>query len=231
MLLPEFGSGKGAGSMAKIHPTALVETTEIGDTTNVWAMVHVMKGVRIGNGCNIGDHAFLETGAVVGNNVTIKNQVLIWEGIVIEDDVFVGPRVTFTNDRYPRSPRMSQASTRYQSKDNWLERTIVRRGCAIGAGAIICPGIELGAFSVVAAGSVVTKNVPPFRLVRGNPARPASDVCVCGQPLSGGWHDAKCEKCGQTGCERQVFYSATSSARTAIETSPPINQHENQTSV
>lgn len=217
--------------MAKIHPTALVESTEIGDTTNVWAMVHVMKGVRIGHGCNIGDHAFLETGAVVGNNVTIKNQVLIWEGIVIEDDVFVGPRVTFTNDRYPRSPRMVQASTRYHAKENWLERTIVRRGCAIGAGAIICPGLELGAYSVIAAGAVVAKNVAPFSLVRGNPARPAVDVCVCGRPLSGAWQVAQCENCGQTGCDRQAFYSATILQAQEIAATHATNHHEIQTGV
>jgi UDP-2-acetamido-3-amino-2,3-dideoxy-glucuronate N-acetyltransferase len=211
--------------MAKIHPTALVESTDVGETTNVWAMVHVMKGVRIGQGCNIGDHAFLETGAVVGNNVTIKNQVLIWEGIVIEDDVFVGPRVTFTNDRYPRSPRMSQAIPRYQSKDQWLETTIVRRGCAIGAGAIICPGLELGAFSVVAAGAVVTKNVAPFTLVRGNPARPAGHVCVCGYPLKGDWQTTSCEKCGQTGSDRQHFFSMLIFS-TPIERIPPSNHHE-----
>lgn len=227
---PAGASGKAIESMARIHPTALVESSEIGDSTNVWAMVHIMKGVRVGGGCNIGDHAFLETGAVVGNNVTIKNQVLIWEGIVIEDDVFVGPRVTFTNDRYPRSPRMSHALPRYQSKENWLEKTMVRRGCAIGAGAIICPGIELGAFSVIAAGAVVTKNVAPFALVRGNPARPAGQVCVCGHPLPGDWQTTTCEKCGQTGSDRQHFFS-TLNFCTQIEAMPPSDHHEIQTSV
>lgn len=217
--------------MARIHPTALVESNDIGESTNVWAMVHVMQGVRIGNGCNIGDHAFLETGAIVGNNVTIKNQVLIWEGIVIEDDVFVGPRVTFTNDRYPRSPRMAQASTRYQSKENWLEQTLVRRGCAIGAGAIICPGIELGAFSVIGAGAVVTRSVAPFTLVRGNPARHATDVCVCGQPLSGEWRITTCLKCGQTGCARRAFAASLHLDAPEVDASQLLNQHEIQTGV
>ncbi len=189
--------------MTRIHPTAVVETDEIGMDTNVWAMVHIMSGVRIGTGCNIGDHTFIETGAVVGNNVTIKNQVLIWEGITIEDDAFVGPRVTFTNDRYPRSPRMPQANERYQAKERWLEKTLVRRGCSIGAGAILCPGIELGAYSVIAAAAVVTRDVPPFSLVRGNPARLASDVCVCGHPLKGDWRTAMCEKCVSTGYDRE----------------------------
>jgi len=192
--------------MARIHPTAVVETDDIGAGTNVWAMVHIMSGVRIGAGCNIGDHTFIETGAVVGNNVTIKNQVLIWEGITIEDDVFVGPRVTFTNDRYPRSSRMPQARERYQAKERWLEKTLVRRGCSIGAGAILCPGIELGAYSVIAAAAVVTRDVPPFGLVRGNPARAASNVCVCGHPLDGDWRTAVCEKCGSTGYDREQLW-------------------------
>jgi acetyltransferase-like isoleucine patch superfamily enzyme len=195
----------------------VVETTEIGADTSVWAMVHIMSGVRIGSGCNIGDHAFLETGAVVGNNVTIKNQVLIWEGITIQDDVFIGPRVTFTNDRYPRSPRMPEARARYQSKDGWLERTVVRRGCSIGAGAILCPGLDLGEYAVIAAGAVVTRDVPPFSLVRGNPARVATDVCVCGQPLPGPWSVVPCERCGLTGCAREQLWQNARSSGGAIE--------------
>ena len=97
-----------------IHPKALVDDADaIGSGTNVWAFAHVMAGARVGHHCNIGDHAFVETGAIVGNNVTLKNHVLIWEGITIEDDVFVGPGVIFTNDRFPRSPRMSSAKQRY----------------------------------------------------------------------------------------------------------------------
>jgi len=188
--------------MAKIHAQALVETDELGEGTCVWAFAHVMKGVRVGSNTNIGDHAFLETGAVVGNNVTIKNQVCIWEGIVIEDDVFIGPRVTFTNDRYPRSPRMEQVKVRYASRANWLCKTIVRRGCALGAGAVVCPGVELGMYSVIAAGAVVTKNVDPFALVLGNPARKVRDVCTCGEPLDGEWQSAQCSRCGEDGLDR-----------------------------
>lgn len=188
--------------MARIHSHALVETDDIGEGTAIWAFAHVMSGARIGSGCNIGDHAFIESGAIVGNNVTIKNQVLIWEGITIEDEVFVGPRATFTNDRYPRSPRMPEARNRYAIKENWLSYTTVRRGCTIGAGAIICPGIELGEYSVVAAGAVVTRNVAPFSMVRGNPARHCQFVCTCGQPLSGDWQKSDCEWCGESGCNR-----------------------------
>jgi UDP-2-acetamido-3-amino-2,3-dideoxy-glucuronate N-acetyltransferase len=188
--------------MVKIHPQAIVESDQIGDGTSIWAFVHVMKGVRIGTSVNIGDHAFLESGAIVGNNVTIKNQVCIWDGVIIEDDVFIGPRVMFTNDRYPRSPRMEQAKSRYSSRDRWLSETIVRMGCAIGAGAIICPGIELGAYSVIAAGAVVTKNVAPHSLVAGNPARCVRNVCTCGQPLTGDWKSSLCTVCGENGLVR-----------------------------
>lgn len=185
-----------------IHHTALVESEEIGQATNVWAYAHVMRGARIGCNVNVGDHAFVERGAKIGNNVTLKNRVCVWEGITIEDDVFVGPCVTFTNDKYPRSPRMSKVQQRYSARENWLERTLVRRGCSIGAAATIAPGIELGMFSMVAAGAVVTKSVPAFALVCGTPARYVADVCSCGQKLSGGYQTATCEHCGETPAER-----------------------------
>jgi UDP-2-acetamido-3-amino-2,3-dideoxy-glucuronate N-acetyltransferase len=186
----------------KIHPQALVETDQIGIGTNVWAFAHIMKGAKIGSNVNIGDHAFVESGAYVGNNVTVKNQVCIWEGITIEDDVFIGPRVTFTNDRYPRSPRMPEAIARYAERGNWLATTLVRKGCSIGAAATICPGLELGAYSVIGAGAVVTRNVPAFALMLGTPARQAGVVCSCGQPLDGEFDVALCRFCGETGAMR-----------------------------
>lgn len=181
-----------------IHPTALVESESIGQDTNVWAYAHVMDGARVGSRVNIGDHAFIETGAIVGDNVTIKNAVLIWEGVEIENDVFVGPRVVFTNDRAPRSPRMPAVQDRYSRKDQWLEHTYVRQGCSIGAGAIICPGIELGIFSTIAAGAVVTKHVKPHALVVGTPAVHVADVCTCGQKLAESYRTSICQVCGET---------------------------------
>jgi acetyltransferase-like isoleucine patch superfamily enzyme len=161
-----------------------------------------MSGAVIGDRGNIGDHAFIESGAILGNNVTIKNGVLIWDGIVIEDDVFIGPGVIFTNDRYPRSPRMPEAKHRYSEKATWLLRTRVGSGCSIGAGAIVAPGIELGEFSMIGAGSLVTRSVPPFSLILGNPARRVAEVCVCGQKLAGSASEATCQVCGQSGAER-----------------------------
>ena len=187
-----------------IHPKALVDDAgAIGVGTDVWAFAHIMAGARVGNNCSIGDHGFVEAGAAIGNNVTVKNHVLIWEGITIEDDVFIGPGVTFTNDRFPRSPRMQRARPRYANKNNWLLPTLVRRGCSIGASATISPGIQLGSYSMVAAGSDVTKDVEPYSLVMGVPARRVQYVCSCGQKLEGHFLQADCQACGETETERR----------------------------
>ncbi|QEG38984.1 N-acetyltransferase [Roseimaritima ulvae] len=196
-----------------IHPQALVDDREaVGCETNVWAFAHIMSGARVGNHCNIGDHAFVESGAVVGNNVTIKNQVLIWEGITIEDDVFVGPGVIFTNDRYPRSPRMANARQRYADKAAWLQPTRVRRGASLGAAATICPGLELGHYCMVAAGAVVTQNVAAFSLVMGSPARQVHYVCSCGQKLAGHYLQSDCLHCGETATSRSLLLSSTAAS-------------------
>lgn len=187
------------------HPKALVETDRIGPETRVWAYAHVMAGAVVGNRVNVGDHAFVESGVTIGDNVTIKNSVLLFEGIEIEDDVFVGPRVTFTNDRYPRSPRMESVQARYSARENWLEKTRVCKGAAIGAGAIICPGIQIGAYSTIAAGAVVTKDVPPFALVVGSPASRIADVCSCGQKLTDNYDKATCQGCGESGQARLLL--------------------------
>ncbi len=180
------------------HPAALVESADVGLGTRVWAFAHVMRGARVGTCCNIGDHAFLETGAIVGNNVTLKNNVCIWAGITLEDDVFVGPNATFTNDRYPRSPRMPQVAARYETPERWLSPTVVERGVSIGANATVVPGIRIGRYSMIAAGSVVTANVPPFSLMVGTPARAVGCVCRCGQKLLGDYRTIACDVCGET---------------------------------
>jgi UDP-2-acetamido-3-amino-2,3-dideoxy-glucuronate N-acetyltransferase len=180
-----------------VHKTALVESSEIGANTRIWAFSHVLAGARIGSNCNIGDHGFIEGGAVVGNNVTIKNNVCLWDGVTIEDDVFIGPSAVFTNDLYPRSARMPEVQARYADRDSWLEPTIVERGSTIGANATIPPGIRLGAHCMIAAGAIVTKNVKPHALVMGTPARQIGTVCRCGSRL----HleqTSRCAKCGFT---------------------------------
>ena len=179
---------------AYIHPTALVKTKQIGKGTRIWAFSHVMEGARIGMNCNVGDHCFIESGVTVGDNVTIKNGNEIWEGVTLLDGVFVGPNVTFTNDLYPRSPRLAEASARYSDR-KWLLPTAVNKGASLGAGAILLPGINVGEFSTVGAGAVVTKDVSPYSLVIGNPARPRGWVCRCGQRLVFRGDIARCDTC------------------------------------
>lgn len=144
-----------------LHPTALCESEKIGDRTRVWAFSHVLPGARIGSDCNICDGVFVENDVLVGDRVTIKSGVQLWDGVTLEDDVFIGPNVTFSNDGFPRSGDHPEA----------YERTIIMRGASIGANATILPGLTVGMSAMVGAGSVVTKSVPDFAIVYGNPAR------------------------------------------------------------
>ncbi len=178
-----------------VHPLAIVESDDIGPGTRIWAYSHVMRGASVGANCNIGEHSFVEAGASIGDNVTVKNGNLIWEGVTIEDGVFVGPNVLFTNDLYPRSPRLPQAHRRYQDH-RWLTPTRVRYGASIGAGAVIVAGVTIGEFALVGAGAVVTQDVPAHALVVGNPARIRGWVCECGQPLEFEDGHARCGECG-----------------------------------
>ncbi len=143
------------------HPQALVETENIGKNTRVWAFAHVLPGAVIGEDCNLCDQTFVENDVVMGNRVTIKCGVQLWDGITLEDDVFVGPNATFTNDPFPRSKQYPEA----------YKRTIIRKGASIGANATILPGLTVGQYALVGAGAVVTKDVPPFAIVVGNPAQ------------------------------------------------------------
>ncbi len=143
------------------HPNAIVESTKIGKDTRIWAFAHVLPGAVIGEDCNVCDHTFIENDVIVGNRVTIKSGVQLWNGISLEDDVFVGPNATFTNDPFPRSKQYQESFT----------RTVIRRGASIGANATILPGLTIGQYAMVGAGTVVTKDVPPFAIVAGNPAQ------------------------------------------------------------
>ncbi len=183
-------------SAATIHPKAIVETKTIGKGSKIWAYTHVMPGARIGSDCSIGDHCFIEGDVSIGDRSTIKNGNMLWEGVVLEEEVFIGPHAFFTNDLYPRSPRMPEAGKRYENKKNWLRKTLVRRGASVGSGAVILAGITIGEYAMIAAGAVLTRDVPAHALVVGNPARPRGWVCRCGQPLRMRKGPLKCASCG-----------------------------------
>lgn len=142
------------------HSHALVESTKIGQNTRLWAFVHVLPGAEIGEDCNICDHVFIENDVIVGNRVTIKCGVQLWDGLRIEDDVFIGPNVTFTNDLFPRS-----------KKEFVLRKTLIKKGASIGANATILPGIVVGENSMIGAASLVNEDVPSNAVVAGNPAK------------------------------------------------------------
>jgi acetyltransferase-like isoleucine patch superfamily enzyme len=156
-----------------VHPNAIVETDSIGKDTRIWAFAHVLKNVTIGEDCNICDHCFIENGVTVGNRVTMKNGIALWEGVTVEDDVFLGPFCVFTNDMFPRS----------KSHSHEWQKTLIKKGASVGANATILCGITLGEFSFIGAGSVVTKSVPDFALVTGNPARFRYWVSMLGEKL------------------------------------------------
>ena len=149
-----------------IHDKADVQSTQIGAGSRIWQYVVVLPGAVIGKDANICSHCFIENDVVIGDRVTIKSGVQIWDGIRLEDDVFIGPNVTFTNDRYPRSKIYPES----------FESTFIGRGASIGGGAVLLPGVTIGEGATVGAGAVVTRSVSAGATVVGNPARPLIDA-------------------------------------------------------
>lgn len=158
-----------------VHDRALCESSSVGPGTRIWAFAHVMDGAKVGADCNICGHAFVERGAIVGNRVTVKNAVLLWDRVRIEDDVFLGPNVVFTNDPNPRA--------RFKKNPSEFVPTVVGQGASIGAQATIVCGVTIGAHAFIGAGSVVRKHVPPYALIVGNPGRRIGWMCECGERL------------------------------------------------
>ena len=170
-----------------VHPNALIdEGARIGARTRIWAFAHVLGGAVIGDDCNICDHTFLEGGVQLGNRVTVKCGVSLWNGVKAEDDVFVGPDAVFTNDARPRSRRYPPE----------FLKTVLKQGCSIGANSTVLPGLTIGRWAMVGAGAVVTRDVPDYALVTGNPARFRTWVCRCGEKLVQEGQALTCQ-CGQ----------------------------------
>lgn len=166
-----------------VHPTAEVEPeAEVGAGTRIWRQAHVRGGARIGEQCNIGKGVFVDAHVHIGSRVKIQNHSSVFEGVTLEDGVFVGPHVCFTNDLFPRA---ITPAGELKSADDWeVTSTVVRYGASIGGGSVIRCGVTIGEFALVGAGSVVTRDVLPYTLVFGNPARPHGYVCRCAHPLS-----------------------------------------------
>src|ERR1044071_1859946 len=158
------------------HPTAVIDDgSEIGEGTKIWHFSHIMPGCKIGERCNIGQNVVISPGVVLGRNVKVQNNVSIYTGVVCEDDVFLGPSMVFTNVINPRSA--------VNRKDQYM-KTLVKRGASIGANATIVCGNDIGEFAFIGAGSVVTKEVPAFALVVGNPARQIGWMSAYGHRLT-----------------------------------------------
>jgi len=175
-----------------VHESSYVdEGAEIGAGTKIWHFCHVMPRSRIGERCNIGQNVLISPDVTVGNNVKIQNNVSLYTGVIVEDDVFLGPSMVFTNVINPRS---------HVSRKDEYKTTLVRKGATIGANATVVCGVTLGSYSFVGAGAVITRDVPDYALVYGSPARIHGWMCQCGERLmfadQDGAERAVCSGCG-----------------------------------
>lgn len=159
--------------MANIHPLADCKSSNIGEDTNIWQFCVIFKNAKIGSNCNICANVLIEDDVTIGNNVTIKSGVQLWNGACVEDNVFIGPNVTFTNEHYSRSKRYPEH----------FEKTIIRKGASLGANCTIVCGHTVGEYSLVGAGSVVTKDIPSYTVWYGNPARQKGYITIKGEIL------------------------------------------------
>jgi UDP-2-acetamido-3-amino-2,3-dideoxy-glucuronate N-acetyltransferase len=174
-----------------VHESSYVDDgCEIGPDTKIWHFSHVMSGARIGRGCNIGQNVVISPRVVVGDNVKIQNNVSVYTGVTLEDDVFCGPSMVFTNVINPRS---------HVSRKDEYRDTLVRRGASLGANSTVVCGYTIGRYAFVGAGAVVTKDVPDYALIVGNPGRVVGWMCQCGVKLAStpqAPREARCAACG-----------------------------------
>lgn len=168
----------------RVHPTAQVEEgCEIGDGTSIWDHVHIRFGTHIGDQCIVGGKSYIAYNVKIGNRCKINSSVYICNGVTLEDGVLISAGSIFTNDRFPRATTPDLLQLRPSEPDEFTEQTIVRTGATIGAGSIIGSNLTIGRWAMIGMGSVVTKSVPDFHLVIGNPARSVGAVCICGKLL------------------------------------------------
>jgi UDP-2-acetamido-3-amino-2,3-dideoxy-glucuronate N-acetyltransferase len=182
-----------------VHPTAIVESTNIGAETRIWQWVHVMPGAEIGARCSIGQGCFI--GAVrIGDGCRIQNNVSLFDGVTLDDDVFLGPSCVFTNVKHPRA---------HVSRKTAFAPTRVGTGATIGANATIVCGVMIGPYAMIGAGAVITKDVPPYAIVVGTPARRVGWACRCGETLPASL------RCGQCGSDYQTTGETLTACSTA----------------
>ncbi|RXZ43116.1 acyltransferase [Crenobacter cavernae] len=170
------------------HPTAIVDAgAQLGDGTRVWHWTHICAGARVGKACSFGQNVFVGNDVIIGDNVKVQNNVSIYDAVTLEDDVFCGPSMVFTNVNNPRS---------HVNRKNEYRRTVVRRGATLGANSTVVCGHEIGEYAFIGAGAVVTRDVQPYALMVGTPAKRIGWMCACGERLSNDIGEHACPACG-----------------------------------